>query len=249
MKKINKLIIVFGTAFILIIGGNYYSTNIYAKGKIDYSKIVICIDPGHQSKGNSETEPISPGSKIKKAKVTSGTRGVFTKVPEYKLNLKISLILENLLKNQGFKVIMTRETNDVNISNIERAMIANKANADLCIRIHADGSNNKNMHGISVLYPAESSNKKNIYEKSKTIAGIILSSVITETSAKANGIKARADLTGFNWSKVPNILIEAGFMTNIGEDKKLEDSSYEQKIAEGIVLGTEAYFDGLGRIK
>jgi len=249
MKRNNRLAIILLTLSFLILGGFWFSRVTLAKGKPDYNKIVICIDPGHQSKGNSQTEPIAPGSKIKKAKVSSGTTGISTRVPEYKLNLKIGLILEDMLKAEGFKVVMTRETNDVNVSNAERAIIANDAKAAISIRLHADGSNDKNMHGISILYPAKNSTNIDIYNKSKTAAGIILSSVVAKASAKSNGIVPRADLTGFNWSKVPSILIEAGFMTNINEDKLLEEKPYEQKIAMGIVNGIETYFDGLNDLK
>ena len=46
---------------------------------------LICIDPGHQVRGNSALEEIAPGSSTRKPKVSSGTRGVATK------NMNISL--------------------------------------------------------------------------------------------------------------------------------------------------------------
>lgn len=243
MKRNISSIFIITSIFVFSLGILNYSYNSYGVNKPNYNNITICIDPGHQSKGNAETEPIAPGSKIKKAKVSSGTTGVFTKVPEYKLNLKISLKLRDKLKSEGFKVIMTRETNDVNISNIERAEIANKAKSDISIRIHADGSTDKNMHGVSILYPASGQVKSEVYIKSKTAASRVMEAIINSTSAKFNGIIARTDLTGFNWTKVPSILIETGFMTNVNEDKMLEKDEYENKIVQGIVQGVEDYFN------
>ena len=92
----------------------------------DPSNYIICIDPGHQTKGNNELEAIAPNSTKKKAKVTTGTRGVFTKKYESELMLEIGLKLKDNLEKKGYKVIMTRTTNDVNISNVERALFANK---------------------------------------------------------------------------------------------------------------------------
>ena len=91
--------------------------------------IIIVIDPGHQQKGNYDKEPNGPGSSELKAKVSSGTAGISTGIPEYKLTLAVSLYLKDELLARGYEVIMTRETHDVDISNVERALIANEANA------------------------------------------------------------------------------------------------------------------------
>jgi len=131
----------------------------------DPSNYIICIDPGHQTKGNNELEAIAPNSTKKKAKVTTGTRGVFTKKYESELMLEIGLKLKDNLEKKGYKVIMTRTTNDVNISNIERALFANKNKATLYIRLHADGSENKNTYGASVL----TSSPKNKYTETNTL--------------------------------------------------------------------------------
>ena len=107
----------------------------------------IAIDPGHQGKGNSEKEPIGPGASQMKAKVASGTTGRTTGVPEYQLNLDVSLKLRDELEARGYEVYMIRETNDMNISNAERAKAAADAEADLLIRIHANGSENPSVAG------------------------------------------------------------------------------------------------------
>lgn len=110
------------------------------------NKKTIVIDPGHQTKGDSSKEPIGPGAKETKAKVTTGATGTYTKQKESELALKVSLLLEKELKQEGYNVIMTRKTNNVNISNSERAKIANDANADAFIRIHADSYDNSNVN-------------------------------------------------------------------------------------------------------
>ena len=110
------------------------------------NKKTIVIDPGHQTRGDSTKEPIGPGASETKAKVTTGATGISTKQKESELALKVALLLEKALKEEGYNVIMTRTTNNVNISNKERAMIANNADADAFLRIHADSYSDSNVN-------------------------------------------------------------------------------------------------------
>ena len=81
----------------------------------------IGIDAGHQRHANSDPEPVAPGSSTTKGKVSSGTYGRFTGVPEYVINLQVALRLKRELEALGADVIMTREVHGVNISNAQRA--------------------------------------------------------------------------------------------------------------------------------
>lgn len=53
---------------------------------------------------------------------------------------------------------------------------------------------------------------------------------------------ARNDLSGINWCKTPVCLLEMGFISNGDEDRKLNNSDFQQRIAEGIANGIDAYF-------
>ncbi|ULO05206.1 N-acetylmuramoyl-L-alanine amidase [Paenibacillus sp. 19GGS1-52] len=205
-------------------------------------KPVICIDAGHQSKGNNTKEPVAPGSKTLKPKVSSGTQGVATGKPEFKLTLEVASKLEQVLQ-KDYKVIMIRRSNNVNISNSERATRCNKAGADLTLRLHADGSDNRSVQGMSFLYPSlSSSSTKNIAPQSLEIVKVLSQAVLKETKATSRGLVPRSDLTGFNWSKVPVVLIEMGFMTNRKEDVKLSEPTYQDLIVQGIKKGLDSYF-------
>jgi N-acetylmuramoyl-L-alanine amidase len=205
---------------------------------------VVVIDPGHQAHGNSSLEPVGPGSSEKKAKVSSGTAGVVTGIPESELVLDVSLRLRESLKAHGIKVVMTRTTQDVDLSNIARAKIANETHADLFVRIHADGTDNSSTAGIHVLYPAGIKGwTDDIAATSKKAAEIAQNALVSATGAKDRGIDARSDMTGFNWSDVPVILPEIGFMTNPAEDKLLATSAYRDKIVKGL---TQAILEFLG---
>jgi N-acetylmuramoyl-L-alanine amidase len=205
---------------------------------------VVVIDPGHQAHANNGLEPIGPGSTEKKAKVSSGTTGVVTGIPESELVLDVGLRLRDALKAHGVKVVMTRTSQDVDLSNIARAKIANEARADLFIRIHADGAEDSSTRGIHVLYPASIAGwTDDIASASKKAASITQKALIAATGAKDRGIDARSDMTGFNWSDVPVILPEIGFMSNPAEDKLLATDAYRGKIVAGL---TEAVLQFLG---
>lgn len=203
----------------------------------------ICIDPGHQRRGNSALEPIAPGSNINKPKVTGGAVGVVTKVPEYELMMKIALKLKSELENKGYEVLLTRSSNDVDISNIERAKKASEWGADLYIRLHADSINDQNVKGLSTLYPANNSLTGSIYQASLKAAQIIHKKLIETTGRTDRGIKERSDLTGFNWSKVPTLLTEFGFMSNPEEDRILNTEEEQNKIVQAVATGIDSYFE------
>ncbi|MCL5734663.1 MAG: N-acetylmuramoyl-L-alanine amidase [Actinobacteria bacterium] len=205
---------------------------------------VVVIDPGHQAQGDSSLEPVGPGASEKKAKVSSGTAGVVTGIPESELTLAVGLKLRDALKAHGIKVVMTRTSQNVNISNSARAKIANEAHADLFVRIHADGSDNSSTNGIHVLYPVSIKGwTDDIAGASKKAASLAQQALIAATGAKDRGIDARSDMTGFNWSDVPVFLPEIGFMTNPAEDQLLASGAYRDKIVKGM---TQAILQYLG---
>ncbi|ABG86319.1 N-acetylmuramoyl-L-alanine amidase [Clostridium perfringens] len=204
-------------------------------------EVTICIDAGHQEKGDRKLEPIAPWSNEKKPRVSSGTAGVGTKNKEYEINLEVAMILKELLNREGYKVVMTREKNQVTLSNRERAEIGNASKADISIKLHCDGSNNSGKRGASILIPSsETKELKGIYEESKKY-GEILSETLKDGGVKVNGVFERKDMTGFNWSQRPVIILEMGFMSNWEDDALLGDKLYQQKIADLIVKSLEKY--------
>lgn len=203
---------------------------------------VVCIDPGHQAHADSTPEPIGPKSKKTKQRVTGGATGVTTKIPEYELTLQIATNLKGQLEARGVEVVMTRTTSDVNISNSQRAKIANEAKADLFVRIHCDGSPDSAAAGVSTLYPANNRWTKPIAVRSRRAAELVQSSVVRSTGAVDRGVIQRTNLSGFNWSKVPAVLVECGFLSNPVEDRLLASPHYQDKLAEGIADGVIAYF-------
>ena len=203
----------------------------------------VAIDAGHQSRGNSEKEPIGPGASTMKAKVAGGTTGIATGKPEYQLTLEISLKLKQELESRGYTVIMIRETNDVNISNAERAEIANSSGATAFLRIHADGSDNSTVSGATTLCPtAANPYCSSIYAASRSLSEAVLDGLCEATGCKKRYVSEVDNMSGINWCKIPVSIVEVGFMTNADEDLLLSTEEYQWKVAKGIADGLDKYY-------
>ena len=199
---------------------------------------LICLDPGHNTAPavGRQTEPIGPGSPVRKIKDGGGASG------EAAVALAIALKTRTLLRAAGYRVAMTRGPRPYPGGNIARARFCNVRHAALMLRIHADGSSNTSLQGVQTLYPALHRGwTDDIYARSLRAARAVQDAVVRSTNAADLGLQRRSDLTGFNWADVPAILVETGFLSNPVERARLQSASYQLRIARGLVAGTEAF--------
>jgi N-acetylmuramoyl-L-alanine amidase len=205
------------------------------------SAALICLDPGHGTPPaiGRQTEPIGPGSPIMKIKDGGGAPG------EAALALALARRMRALLLARGYRVAMTRTGSTFrygNGGNIARARFCNRRHAALMVRIHADGSANRSLHGVSTLVPAWHRGwTDDVYRPSLAAGRAIQRALVRATGAADRGIGRRSDLTGFNWANVPVVLVETGFLSNPTERRRLATDAYRRRIARGLAAGVAAF--------
>lgn len=209
----------------------------------DKNNRVIVINAGHQRTGDSSLEPIGPGASTQKAKVTYGASGIVSGKAESQINLEIAKKLQAELQARGYTVIMTRTSQDVNLSNRERALIGNKQQAAAVISLHCDSAGSSSAKGAHTIAPAaDNPYCPQIVSASSRLASAVIQHYAAVTGISSRGVSYRNDLSGLNWSEVPAIYVEMGFLSNPDEDRKLTDPNFQYLCAQGIADGIDAYF-------
>lgn len=206
---------------------------------------IIGIDPGHQSESvdMSALEPNGPGSSEMKAKCTSGTQGTYSGVPEYQLNLEVSLQLRDELEQRGYHVVMTRTDNETAISNMERAQYVASQGAEIYVRIHANGDDSHTASGALTMSPSQNNPYiPQLFEQSDRLSRCIIDSYCAATGFQNLGIQYTDTMTGINWSTVPVTILEMGFMTSQNDDLKMNDAEFQKTMVQGIANGIDSYF-------
>ncbi len=206
---------------------------------------IIGIDPGHQSESvdMSALEPNGPGSSEMKAKCSTGTQGTYSGVPEYQLNLEVSLQLRDELEQRGYQVVMTRTDNETAISNKERAQYVAEQGAEIYVRIHANGDDSHTASGALTMSPSQNNPYiPQLFDESNRLSQCIIDSYCAATGFQNLGVQYYDNMTGINWSTVPVTILEMGFMTSQNDDLKMNDSEFQKTMVQGIANGIDSYF-------
>lgn len=193
--------------------------------------LVVVIDPGHQEVGNDETEPCASWLSMEKPKCTVGSTGISTGIHEYELTLNYSLMLSDYLTKCGATVVLTRETNDVDISNSQRAQIAIDNGADVYLRIHADGINDTSISGIKIFVPDSGDLVSADSSNADTLGGLLSEA----TGEEFLGTQSTYVYTGLNYANsVPAFQISLGNLSNSDDETNLVDPDVQISVCEAF---------------
>lgn len=199
----------------------------------------ICIDPGHPSE------------------VGRGTTG--KKISELTAAWKVAKLLEQKLKKADFKVVLTKSKESQYVKNKDRAAIANKAKADLMVRLHCDANEGG---GFAVYVPMKKGTSSGKTGPSQAIIdastekGKLFHAELTEHLAnhlKDNGLMGdvrtavgakQGALTGSIFSEVPVVLVEMCCLTNPKDEAFIATKAGQETMAEALFQATKAAMVG-----
>lgn len=191
---------------------------------------VIILDAGH---GGFDGGAVAPDGTVEKD-----------------INLKIALTLQEFLKQSGFQVIMTRES-DVSTDDVETDKIATRKKSDLknrlglmkdnpdaiFVSIHLNKFTTSAANGSQVFYSAER-------EESKVLGDCIQRSIVRLLQPENTRVNKQATSSTYLLynATIPAVLVECGFLSNSAELKRLKDEEYQKKMAFSIFCGITSFY-------
>ena len=193
----------------------------------------VCLDPGHGGKDGGKAQGLHY---------------------EKKYTLLLAQETAGLLKEQGFKVVMTRSNDDA-VELSDRPQLASRHGADVFVSLHYNASE-PNLHGVEVFclappdmnssdegggtstHPAETGNAQD--DRNVLLAYQMQKSITRSLPLEDLGLK-RSHFEVLRLARIPAILIEGGFLSNADDAKKIYDAAIRKRMARAIVDGLLAY--------
>ncbi|OQA92140.1 MAG: N-acetylmuramoyl-L-alanine amidase LytC precursor [Elusimicrobia bacterium ADurb.Bin231] len=186
---------------------------------------VIVVDPGHGAK-NRKGRIVNAGCASPSGYLERDRAVVIGETLGRQFLLKGATVYFTRDKNNFWRIAETQK-----MDNKTRAEFANNKNADIFIRIHLNWSPDKKHRGALVLW---------YKEDSRGIAALIAEN-IKQKGVILEGVR-KQHLVGFEFAKVPAVLVEYGYLSNKEDEQLIKSDDYAAKISSSIVDAVEKYF-------
>lgn len=218
-------------------------TDTATKSDAEKVKKIVMLDPANQAVVNAEQVEIGPNTDVTKQGASTGNIGTTLGTKESELNLTYAKLLKTELESRGYQVLMTRDTDEINLSNKDRALLANDSEATVYVRIQMNFSENSSLTGVmGVCMTPDSEFNSDLYNDSYRLATRLIQGVLDNTACTNQGIYETDQMTAINWSEKPVALIKLGYLSNEEEESKLIDQDYQKEIVQGLADGLDAYY-------
>lgn len=226
MKKIFVIILTFAFTFTACCTINYLMQDVaLTNSNTKHNRVNLIIDAGHGG-------------------IDAGTIGV-DNAKEKEINLSIALKLYDFAMVSGIPSFLVRdadylvykENDDKKRSDLYNRMdYINSINNSTLISIHQNHFEDEKEWGMQVWYSPND-------DKSKIIADHILNITKANLQKDNTRLNKRSDSSYYLLYKaqVPSVMVECGFMSNVAENKKLQDEQYQKELAYSIMLGFSKY--------
>ena len=170
---------------------------------------------------------------------------------EKEINLKIALKLKELMENEGYLVVMTRDSDTLVYDNgttnivqkrkqdlLRRKNIMDTSGADIVVSIHMNKFPQTQYYGAQAFFPPNS-------QESMKLATALQNSIkeLADPDNKRVALLKKEQIIILKDLKTPTCIVECGFLSNADEEKKLLDEEYQLKLAEAIKKGMDNYFE------
>lgn len=252
---------------VLLNGGNYYVQSKYLKEtsikwatENDVEKVthVVFIDPAKQVTDDPSLEAVNPELDMSgvmvgtntnavpagmKAKMSQASLGVSSGAFEYEITMNVANYLNAELVKRGYTVYMSRDVNNVNISNAKRAEMANACDAEIYIKLEAAAANDPSASGVLGFITTSSNlHTGTMYQYNYELCYDVLKKTCEGTGASRLGIYETDDLSSLNYCDMPATVINMGFLSNEFDDAALTSDDYQKTMAKSIAEGIDLYF-------
>ena len=148
------------------------------------------------------------------------------RVAEKTVALDVAKRLQRTLENDGYRTIMTRDS-DVFVPLGTRVRVANRQRNAIFVCIHFNAARRSGASGIETYYYSRAS---------ASLGASIHRNVVAGTASEDRGLRRRGYFV-LRKTRIPAVLVECGFLTNPREAALAQTAVYRQTLAEQIARG------------